>query len=202
MILREYIENHLEKRGIDLKNPEKYPVFVDTTDNVAYFPLFNLSGQFTGYQRYNPKGVKFLQKSKKALRDKNLTKDDIKYYGYFGTENDDFKKIKKIGVYGLHTIDKRPYIILVEGIFDTISLIRLGYPVIATMTNDPKQLKNFLFILQKKIIAILDNDPITKSGNKLKKAAHKAYKVPDPYKDVNEMPINDLKKFMRDVVKL
>jgi hypothetical protein len=70
------------------------------------------------------------------------------------------------------------------------------------MTNDPKPLKNFFFILQKKVIAIMDNDPDTKSGDKLKRIAHKAYKIPDPYKDANEMPQNELKKFMKEVVKL
>ncbi len=192
MRLYEYIEQHLKDRGIDLKDQLKYPVYVDREKDVAYFPLFNLSGKFVGYQRYNPKG----QKGKNSFK---LNNKDKKYYTYATKENPE-KKVSSISVYGLHTLDKRPYVFVVEGIFDAVKLIKLNEPVIAVLSNDPKKLKNFFFILQKKVIAICDRDE-NKAGNKLKRIANKCYFTPEPYNDLGDMDIKEVKKFIRNIKK-
>jgi 5S rRNA maturation endonuclease (ribonuclease M5) len=188
MRLKQYIETHLEARDIDLKDQKKYPIYVDKEEDVAYFPLFNLSGKFLGYQRYNPKGAKGTASAKLPYRDK-------KYHPIISKE-DSKKNIYALAVYGLHTLDKRNYVFVVEGIFDAVKLIKLGEPVIAVLSNDPKPLKNFFFILQKKVIVIADND---KAGKKLKKIGNISLTTPDPYKDVGEMPVKELKDFIKGI---
>jgi len=189
MKLFEYIEKHLKDREVVLDDP-KYPVYIDKEKDVAYFPLFNLSGKFVGYQRYNPKGYKGTGADK-------IPNDDKKYFSYITKENPE-KKVVNIALYGLHTLDKRPYVFVVEGIFDAMKLIKMEQPVVAVMSNDPKQLKNFFFVLQKKVIVIYDNDA---AGKKLKKLGKMSYTTPKPYKDLGEMPMNAVKIFINDVLR-
>jgi hypothetical protein len=180
-MLSEMIKKHLISRDVDFDN-KNIPVFVDPEKNVAFFPLYGTMGKLIGYQRYNPKGVK-------NIKDKN----DLENLRYKTVSNKD-----EIPVYGLHTIDKRPYVFLVEGIFDAVKLIRLGHPVIAALSNDPKILRNFLFILQKKIIVIADNDV---AGKKLAKLGNISYTVPEEFKDLGEMPLSEVKKFIEKIMK-
>jgi len=189
MKLFEYIEKHLKDREVVLDD-SKYPVYIDKEKDVAYFPLFNLSGKFVGYQRYNPKGYKGTGADK-------IPNDDKKYFSYITKENPE-KKVVNIALYGLHTLDKRPYVFVVEGIFDAMKLIKMEQPVVAVMSNDPKQLKNFFFVLQKKVIVIYDNDA---AGKKLKKLGKMSYTTPKPYKDLGEMPMNAVKIFINDVLR-
>lgn len=184
MRFKSYIEKHLEDRDFHIGS-KKFPVMIDNESNVAYFPLFNLSGKFIGYQRYNPKGEKGYVKDK----------DKKKYYAYVTKENPE-KNIHYISVYGLHTLDKRRYVFVVEGIFDAAKLINLNEPVIAVMSNNPKPLKNFFFALQKKVIAILDND---KAGSELKDISSVYYVVPEPYKDLGDMKLSDVKEFLKSI---
>ena len=189
MRLREYIEKHLTDREVVLDNPN-YPVYVDKKNNVAYFPLFNLSGKFVGYQRYNPKGIKGIDSPK-------IPNDQKKYFTHVTKENPE-KNISSIALYGLHTIDKRPYVFVVEGVFDAMKLIKLKQPVVAVLSNDPKHLQNFFFLLQKRIIVISDND---KAGKKLKRLSNDSYDTPDGYKDLGDMPLKEVKKFIDDILR-
>jgi hypothetical protein len=189
--INENIEQELIDRGLKLDDP-RFPVIIDTKEyDVAYFPLFNLSGKFVGYQRYNPKGLKApTQKQRNTM-----STNDFKYYSYVTKENPE-KNISQIAVYGLHTLDKRKYVFIVEGIFDAVKLIRLNQPVIAVMANHPKQLKNFFFALQKKIIGILDNDS---AGKKLKSLTDISYTTPEPYKDLGDMSVKEVKAFISTI---
>lgn len=188
-IISEDIRKHLEDRGIAPYDP-KYPVYMDTKGDIAYFPLFNLSGKFVGYQRYNPKGIKGKESYK-------VDKEQKKYYTYVTRENPE-KNIPHIALYGLHTLDKRSYLFIVEGIFDAAKLIKMGEPVVAVLANHPKQLKNFFFALQKKIIAIEDRD---EAGGKLKSLADKSFTVPEPYKDLGDMPQKEVVEFIKSIKK-
>lgn len=191
--LREYIaediRKHLEDRGVVPYDP-KYPVYMDTEVDVAYFPLFNLSGRFVGYQRYNPEGTKGKESYK-------VDKENKKYYTYVTRENPE-KNVPYTALYGLHTLDKRPYLFIVEGIFDAVKLIKMEEPVVAVLANNPKQLKNFFFVLQKKVISIEDRDL---AGSKLKRLADKSFVVPEPYKDLGEMPQKEVIKFIKSIKK-
>ena len=187
-IVENYIRQHLIDRGVDISDRRLFPIFIDSESDVAYFPLYNLSGQMVGYQRYNPKGKKDIVKADMS------DIDNFKYYTYIGVEGDKHNR-KKIGVYGLHTLDDRPFVFMVEGIFDAVKLIKLGLPTIAVLGNDPKQLTSFLFILQKKIYAILDND-VNLAGNKLANLASRSFKVPSPFKDLGDMSLSEVRSFI------
>jgi hypothetical protein len=195
MRLKQYINENIKQelidRGLKLNDP-RFPVIIDTKEHdVAYFPLFNLSGKFVGYQRYNPRGLKTQTQKQRNV----MSTNDFKYYSYVTKENPE-KKISQIAVYGLHTIDKRPYIFVVEGIFDAVKLIRLNQPVIAVMCNHPKQLKNFFFILPKKKIGILDNDA---AGKKLKGLTDIHYNTPKSFKDLGDMTVGQVKDFLKTI---
>jgi len=180
------IEQHLRDRGLD---PNKTNILIDKESNIAVFLLYNLSGVLVGYQQYNPNGTK------NKVFDKTIAdKDMMKYYTYLGKENDE-KKVKKIGVYGLHTYNRNsPVLFVVEGIFDAVKLHNLGLPAIATLSNDPKPFGQWLKLLPQKIIIIMDNDS---SGNKLAKFGDKSVKVPNPWKDLGEMTNDQVRDFLK-----
>lgn len=173
------IEQNLRDRGVD---PTKTEVIVDKQTNRATFLLYNLSGSLVGYQRYDPNQGK--------VRD-NMGR----YFTYIGSEGD----YKKLAVYGTQTIEQSvPYLFLVEGIFDCIKIHNAGYPGIAVLGNNPKILKSWISILNKKIIVICDNDA---AGNSLKKLSKINFTTPSPYKDLGEMPQQEVNKFLKDVLK-
>lgn len=130
------------------------------TETVSFY-LYNLSGQLTGYVRYNWLGNKKLRRNDKA-----------KYYS-FGK-----------GVYGLHSI--RPTttkLYIVEGVWDAIALHRLGYAAIAVLTSNPIPIMGWVKTLPYRTIAILDGDA---ASNQLKKFVDTYILLPDGT-DPNEM---------------
>lgn len=189
------ILKYLEGRDIILDDP-RFPVYTDTEEDIAYFPLFNLSGKFVGYQRLNPKGLKWSGHDAKTKIKVSGNKDK-KYYTYVSKEDPE-KKVKSIALYGLHTIDKRNYFFVVEGIFDAVKLIRLNEPVVAVLANHPRHLRSFFFAMQKTTIAILDRDD---GGNKLSRVTDKNVVVPEPYNDLGDMPLKEVEVFIRKIKK-
>ena len=174
----ENIKKHLEDRGF----PTDAKIFIDTEGDIAYFPLYNLSGKLVGYQKYNPKGTK----------GKRGPSEDPKYKNIVTKENPE-KGVSYTALYGLETLDKRPFVFVVEGVFDAAKLMQLKLPVVAVLANDPKKLRNFFFVLQKKVIAWIDRD---KAGRKLRNLADYFIETPEPYKDLGEMPLADVKKLL------
>lgn len=187
------IEAHLKERGLD---PSKTQVIMDKKANIAIFMLYNLSGKLVGYQQYNPNGVKGINYSETTGL--NLDKKEMmKYYTYLTKENEE-KRIKQIGVYGLQTYDLRsPVLFVVEGIFDCIKLHNLGLPAIAVLANDPKPFGQWLRLLPQKIVVIMDNDE-NLSGNKLAKYGDKVVKVPSGFKDLGDMSNDEVRQFLKD----
>jgi hypothetical protein len=162
--------SHLRDRGID---PDSTDVVVDEESGIATFLLYNLSGQMVGYQRYNPKGDKKDHSNSLAAR----------YYTYVTKESE---KSSKIAVWGLQYVNpKDDHLFVTEGIFDAVKVKNAGQPVIAVLGNNPKPLKAWFSAMSKKVIAILDNDD---AGSALTKFADYAVKVPEPYKDLGDMP--------------
>ena len=173
------IEQHLKDRGVDLS---KVRVHLDRDNQIATFPLYNLSGQMVGYQRYNPNGIK---KRGNDLRHK--------YYSYIAPEGDK----SKLAVWGSENIDpKNPNLYATEGIFDAIKLMNAGLPVIATLTNDPKQLKSLFGALNKHIVVVTDNDV---AGKKLAKYGDEHYTVPDGHNDLGDMTQEEVNKFVENI---
>ena len=175
------IEDHLRSRGLD---PSKTQIIVDKESNIATFLLYNLSGQLVGYHRYNPNG------DKKARN--NIAG---KYFTYVTKESD---HSHKIAVWGTETIKPdNPNLFVTEGVFDAIKLYNMGLPVIAVLSNNPKILKSWFAILNKKTIAITDND---EAGRKLGNLTDEFYTVPEPYKDLGEMPQEEVSNFITSTV--
>lgn len=180
-LLEDYdIVGHLKSRGVD---PEKTSVLLDKENGIATFILYNLSGQLVGYQRYNPRGDK-----------KDHTNSLMaKYYNYVIKHD-----TSAIAVWGLEYVDmKSPYLFVTEGIFDAVKLKNMNVPVIAVLSNNPKHLKPWLAALNKKIVAVADTDD---AGSKLKGIADFYVSVPSGYKDLGEMPDDEVEKFISPIV--
>ena len=182
-MLFEDIEDHLRSRGLD---PKKTQVIMDKETGKATFLLYNLSGQLVGYQRYNPAGTKT----------KNNDPVLGKYFIYVTKESE---KSSKIAVWGMETVYEHSKIVfVVEGIFDAIKIHNAGYPAVAVLSNNPKILKSWFTILGKASIAILDND---KAGSTLKNVTNRYVVVPDPYKDLGDMPQEEVTQFIKQILK-
>lgn len=148
-------------------------------DDCVVFVMYNLSGKISGYQRYIPNGVKHtnLQSKKSRLPLKYKT-------SVFPGE---------LCMWGLHTYNKdSKYLFVVEGVFDAIMLHQLGLPAIATLTNDPKDLKQFFRTIPQKIVCICDND---EGGKKL--AKYGDYSCFTVQKDLNDMSERDVEEFVK-----
>ena len=146
------IKSDLKQRHL---NTDLHPTIIDETTNTATFLLYNLSGQLTGYQFYNPNG------SKTIFQDKLHSK----YYTY---RNKHYPTVTLWGIESLNSLYQP--IFLTEGIFDAARMTSLNFSALATLTNDPpKDYINFLLLLNRPIIAVCDNDV---AGQKLKNFAH------------------------------
>lgn len=173
------IEAHLESRGLDLSRTS---VLVDDVYGTATFLLYNLSGKLVGYQEYNP-------------RQQKLRNNGGRYYTYITGR----KYEREIGVWGVETIhSSKAYLFLVEGIFDAVKIHNTNEPCIAILGNaQTKAIKSWFRILRKKIIVICDNDS---AGRVLAKFGTKSFSVPEPHKDLGEMPQSEVDKFVGTIL--
>lgn len=133
------LRQHLIERHFD---PELYRnIVLDDENQLLTVYLNNLSGQFTGYQQYNPNST-----------DKRTNfKDEARYYTY--------RTDGHIAVWGLELLDPlKPVCLVVEGIFKAAVLHRLGFNAIAVLCNNPKQMRSWFKVLPYRLFAIGDND--------------------------------------------
>lgn len=145
--------NHLKSRSLDTT---LYPdLVVDEASQTATFYLWNLSGQLVGYQQYKPFAPK---------NDKTLKPSDLKYFTYLSKP--DGKK-SALSAWGLQLLDKsKPYLFLVEGVFDAVKLHRMGLNALAVLTCDPKHLSSWLKTMNYRLVPVCEGD---KAGQKLAK---------------------------------
>lgn len=155
-------------------------------DDCCYFILWTLSGKFVGIQKYNPAGEK---KYRTAARREDLKSPKLKYVTYVAED--------EIGVWGLHTIKEDSSILFItEGVFDAAMIHNAGYPAIALIGNDQKQMLPWLKLLRYHKIAICDND---KAGLKLAKYGDEFHTF-DKAKDLNDASEEDVNSFIFDIV--
>jgi hypothetical protein len=135
----ETLVEHLKKRHLDL---ELHRPVVDLENDVATFYLWNLSGNFCGYQQYRRFGEK---------KPNNNPKQG-KYFTY--------RKQPTLAVWGVESLHLSPNVVfLTEGVFDACRLTEKGYSALAVLSNNTgTDLKNFLFMLNRKVVAVCDND--------------------------------------------
>ena len=123
---------------------------LDETEGVATFYLWNLSGQLVGYQQYRPEGEK---------KPNNNPKQG-KYFTY--------RKQPTLAVWGVESLHLTPHVVFVcEGVFDAARLTEKGYSALAVLSNNTGwDLRNWLTMLNRKVVAVCDNDD---AGRKLAK---------------------------------
>ena len=147
------LEQHLKSRHLDLVLHR--PV-LDEENNVVTFYLWNLSGQLVGFQQYRPDGEK---KKKNSAR-------DGRYFTY--------RKQPTHAVWGVESLDLSPDVVfLTEGVFDAARLTERGYSALAVLSNNPNaDLKQWLKTLNRKVVAVCDNDA---AGRRLAKFGDVSY---------------------------
>lgn len=135
----EPLDQHLKRRHLDvaLHNP-----VLDDVERVATFYLWNLSGQLVGYQQYRPEGVKKPQNNPK----------EGKYFTY--------RKMPTLAVWGVESLHLTPHVLfLTEGVFDAARLTERGVSAVAALSNNPTaDFRNWLTCLNRKVVAVCDND--------------------------------------------
>jgi len=158
------LTDHLRKRHLDVNLHR--PV-LDDVERVVTFFLYNLSGQVIGYQQYRPEGEKKPQNNPKAG----------KYFTY--------KKQPTLAVWGVESLHLTPHVVfLTEGLFDAARLTERGYSALAALGNDPTpELGNWLWCLNRRVVAVCDND---KAGKKLAKFGNQVALTVD--KDLGDSP--------------
>jgi hypothetical protein len=117
-----------------------------------------------GYQAYRP------------LADK-VQRNHIhgRYYTFLGEEGEiQSRSKKKLGIWGLESLQYPGPVFLSEGIFDAIRIWNQGYASLALLSNDPKHLRNQLLLLNRRLIAVCDND---EAGRRLAKMGHTSVTV-------------------------
>jgi DNA primase len=130
---------HLKDRHIDLN---LHRPWIDEVERVAVFYLYNQSGNIIGYQQYRPD----------ADKTKNNHPKEARYFTY--------RKQPTLAVWGVESLHLTPHVVfLTEGVFDAARLTERGYSALAALTNNPTgDLRNWLSMLNRKIVAVCDND--------------------------------------------
>jgi hypothetical protein len=143
----ETLVEHLKKRHLDL---ELHRPVLDLENDVATFYLWNLSGNFCGYQQYRRFGEKKPNNNPKSG----------KYFTY--------RKQPTLAVWGVESLHLTPNVVFVcEGVFDAARLTAKGVSALAVLSNNTgKDLSNWLMMLNRKVVAVCDNDD---AGRKLAK---------------------------------
>ena len=143
----ETLTQHLKTRHMDV---ELHHPVVDEVERVATFYLWNLSGQLVGYQQYRPEGVKKPQNNPK----------EGKYFTY--------RKMPTLAVWGVESLHLTPHVLfLTEGVFDAARLTERGVSAVAALSNNPTaDFRNWLGCLNRKVVAVCDND---EAGRRLAK---------------------------------
>ena len=138
---------HLKERHLDV---DLHRPMVDEVERVATFFLYNLSGALVGYQQYRPEGEK---------KPNNNPKEG-KYFTY--------RKQPTLAVWGVESLNLTPGVVFVcEGVFDAARLTNKGVSALAVLSNNPSSdLRNWLTMLNRKVVAVCDNDD---AGRKLAK---------------------------------
>jgi len=134
------LHQHLKDRHLDVSLYSS----VIICDDVVVFPLWNLSGQWCGYQQYRPEADKAA---------KNHPRDGRYYTSLHGSKYE-----KPIGVWGVDTLHFDPHIVvIVEGVFDACRLHNRGIPAVALLSSSYKSYRNWINSLGRKVYKVEDD---------------------------------------------
>jgi hypothetical protein len=159
---------HMQDRHVDL---DLHTVWLDEAERVATYPLWNLSGQLSGYQSYRPDADK-VQKNNETGR----------YYTYRGKKvaPDRLERPNKnraVSVACMESWYLTNTLFVTEGYFDAVRFTELGVSAVALLSNDPSvDLQNWLYFVRQERLVVSVCDP-GKAGLKLAKVGHHAHVV-------------------------
>jgi 5S rRNA maturation endonuclease (ribonuclease M5) len=151
-VQQDMLYTHLLSRCV---NFALHRVWMDETNQIATFPLYNLAGVLLGYQQYRPYGSKSVNNDPREGKyfTRKLSASEPTYWG-------------------IESWNLSNTLFLVEGLFDAARLTSLGYSALATFTNNPGENFNGFIHLVKQIrpvVSLCDNDS---AGLKLAKYGH------------------------------
>lgn len=163
---------HLLMRRYD---PSRYKhQTLDTYNNILTTHLMNLSGQFVGFQQYNPQGEK---------------KVDNAAEGRYFT----ITPRGTLACWGIEVLDpKKKDLYIVEGVFKASALHMTGRNALAVLSNNPKHLKSWLHTMNYRLIGIGDGD---KAGRHMQRVAGEGFQSE---KDLDEYSTEELDELLRD----
>lgn len=166
------LKRHLQDRHLDIS---KYDG-IQFGDDFVIFPLWNLSGQFVGYQQYRPDASK-------------ERKNDPREGRYYTSLHGD-KGNKPLAVWGLESLSyDSSYLVVVEGIFDACRLHNFNIPCVAALTSNTKHLRGWLTSLGRKIYKVEDDH-----GSKL--GPYKNLGIPSGRGDLGESTDEEIKEML------
>lgn len=170
------VHNHLLSRHLDMS---LHRVWVAEELGCATFPLYNLSGQLLGYQRYRPSASKALNNDPREGR----------YYTRLVRGD--------LGVWGLESWNLSETLFLTEGLFDAARLTARGYSAVAVFSNEPsRSAREWLYAAcsNRRLVAVCDND---EAGRKLAKFGHTHHVMADG-KDLGEASDAYVTNFLKE----
>lgn len=168
------IRDHLESRHCNL---DYYNVTVDEEEGLATFLLSDSGFSVSGYQQYRPSADK---------KKKNHPREG-RYFTY--------RTKGKFPVFGMESWYWTNHLFIIEGIFDCVRLHNLGHSAIATLSNDPKELRNWVLMMNRPVYAICDPGS---SGVKMAKYAHKHFTCIET--DLGDMRQEDVEKVVETLL--
>lgn len=171
----ETLEQHLASRHFDTK---LHTAWLNNAERCATFPLWNLSGQLVGYQRYRPDADKL---ANNAIEGRYFTR----------------VKEGRVGVWGLESWQLSNILYITEGIFDAAVITSQRVSAIAVLSCDLSQAtRRWLWMVRKQrpVIVVCDGDA---SGLKLAKYGHTYVQCP-PGHDLGSMDQQDANRLLID----
>lgn len=181
-------EHLVRERGLDLSLYTG--VHIDEDERLVQFYLWNSSGKPIGYHQYRPDHDK----------KQHNAKDDGRYFTYVSKESEGGKESSYAAVWGVESLDYRPdVLVVVEGLFKAVPFHNRDVPAIAVFSNNPKRLKNLLYILSagRRIVFVGDNDG---GGSKTKSFGYEMVFPPDGWKDPDSMPPDEFDGWLRTFI--
>lgn len=170
------LTEHLADRHYDMNT---HSAWLNDAERSVAFPLWNLSGQLVGYQRYRPDADK-------------RKKNDPREGRYF-------TRIKegKVGVWGLESWSFTNTMFVTEGVFDAARLTSKHVSAIAVLSCDLAQTtKSWLYVVRqlRPVVVVCDGDD---SGLKLAKYGHRFYQMQKDV-DLGSALQEDVDKLLED----
>lgn len=169
------LSQHLHARYLDTS---RHTVWVSELEQVAVVPLWNLSGQMTGYHHYRP--------------DKEKSFNNHPYEGRY------FTRVTgtPVTVWGVESWYNSNTLFVTEGLFDAARVTWNGFSAVSIFSSDMGQATLGWLNLVKQfrpVVVVCDNDA---AGSKLAKHGHQYYTVKSA-KDFNDADESEVQAVLR-----